>query len=417
MSGFTEDTRDYPKKVKRLKAKEKNLDRINRIEQEIPMEFKKLKNVDRKIVIQEESIWNSVRRWVFNRFFQIDNLNLISKFGFGSVLTGFFLSLTILPLNAQINQQPYALLIAGIGGSKEYDEKFRNYLFDTRKALIDRFRFSESNIIVLAGKRSDGDGFIDGISNADNIRTHFANLSSKITENDDLYVFLFGHGSFNNKNALLNIPRKDLTDSDYAILLKTINARKIIFVNTASCSGPFVKTLSSANRIIISATKSGRERNETLFPKYMIEAMNNPGSDLDKDGNLNVAELFLSASELTQRWYEDNNHIATEHALLDDTGDGVGYRSEELMANAEGILASRTYFKKERMLQMTATGIVDTVLVKLMQDQEKVEEEISLLKVNKTNYSEDEYYAMLEPLFIRLAIINDQLDELKGGGE
>ena len=111
----------------------------------------------------------------------------------------------------------------------------------------------------------------------------------------------------------------------------------------------------------------------------------------------------------------DNNLIVIEHTPLEDTGEVVGYRGDELIAQAEGILASRTYLKREQILQFAVTGISDTVLVKLVQDHEKVEEEISLLKVNKTNYSEDEYYRMLEPLFIRLAIINDQLDELKCG--
>lgn len=389
-----------------------------------------------KHVIQKESILTYVKRWFFlnasvSDFYSVINpqsmakillmkpptkTQLPAKLVLILVFTCISLVSTTQPIHAQINQQRYALLIAGIGGSKEYEEKFHAYLFDTRKALVDRFQFAEANIIVLAASRADGEDFIDDISNAENIKAQFTTLSSKITPDDDLYIILFGHGSYNGKNAVLNIPRRDLKDTDYAQLVETINAKKIIFMNTASCSGPFVKSLSGANRIIISATKSGRERNETLFPQYLIEAMNNPGSDLDKDGNLDIAEIFLSASELTQRWYADNNHIATEHALLDDTGDGVGYRGDDLMAQGEGILASQTYLKREQILLFTATGISDTVLVKLVQDQDQVEEEISLLKVNKTNYSEDEYYGMLEPLFIRLAIINVRLDELKGGG-
>jgi hypothetical protein len=314
-------------------------------------------------------------------------------------------------LFAQNSSRQYAVLIGGLGGTQEHREKFRQYLYETRNALIERCKFPEENISVLAESPIEKYQFIEAISNADNIRAKLSGLSNKLTTDDELYIFLFGHGSFDGKNAMLNIPRRDLKDSDYAALLQSFHAGTIIFINTSSCSGPFINRLSAANRIIITATKSGTERNETIFPQFLIEALQNMASDRDKNGMLSVLETFLYASERTAGWYKEKNHLATEHPLLEDTGDKTAYREEELSENGEGGLSSVTYLlRRAPVPAVSIAGSSDSTYQRLILELDKVNREIDLLKAKKGQYPEDEYFAKLEKYLLQLARINEQIE-------
>jgi len=308
----------------------------------------------------------------------------------------------------------YAVLIGGLGGSPEYTEKFRQYLFDSHKALIDVFAFPADHVAVFAETSLQDLPFVTGISTAENIRAHIESLSGVVTANDHLYIILFGHGSFDGQHAQLNIPRRDLNDTDYARLLDTLSAGRIVFINTASASAPFVEQLSGVERIIITATRTGTQRNETAFPRYLVEAFTHPAADIDKDGNLSVQEVFTYATQHTARYFEESNHLATEHALIEDTGDGQAYRDGELETTGEGRLASVTYLRR-RPSALTASGGYPVITERQLLHRESLERAIADLQSQKSMLGTELYYAQLETLFVQLARLNDQLEA--AGGE
>ena len=328
-----------------------------------------------------------------------------------SIIIIFYFILFINAAYAQALGQRYGLLIGGLSGTEAHREKFHRYLRETREILINRFQFPEKNIVVLADTCSPEESFIDDISNAENIEAVFSHLSDKITEEDDLFVILFGHGSYDGKNAMLNIPQRDLKDGDYAGFLTDLRAHRIVFINTASCSGPFVQTLSAPNRVIITATHSGGERIETVFPMFLVSAMRESGADLDKNGDLTLLEVFDFASQSTVKYYTEKDQLATEHALLEDTGDRIGCRVEELSESSEGELA-RTIFLL-RLASFLATSTTDSISLSLLREREAVSDEIDQLRAEKENYQEYIYFSRLEPLFVRLARINDELERLE----
>ena len=312
--------------------------------------------------------------------------------------------------HAQVDIRRHALLISGLGGTPEYRDAYHGFLFETRKVLMEKYRFSEEDIITLADARNPDEDFIDDVSSAENIRAAFAALAGTARDTDDVYIVLFGHGSFDGKNAMLNIPRQDLKDSDYAALVATIHARRIVFVNTTSCSGPFVDLLSGPNRIVITATRTGTERIETVFPRFFIEALQTDVADRDKNGDLSVLEVFQYASEKTARFYQDANHLETEHPLLEDTGDKRAFMAGELANTTEGSLSRMTCLFEKAGLLAASSGAPDSVAVKLVEEQRKINQEIAVTISEKAKYQELAYYARLEPLFIRLAAINDELE-------
>lgn len=312
------------------------------------------------------------------------------------------------PARAQDTQ--YAVLIGGLGGSEEYSNKFGQYLSETRRSLVDHLGFQSSNVIVLTEPALQGQDFVTDVSTAESIRAQFQRLASIVKPEDHVYVILFGHGSFDGTRSQLNIPRRDLSDTDYAGLIGNLGAGRVVLVNTASASGPFVESLSGPDRIVITATRSGNERNETVFPEYFVEALASPAADLNKDGSLTVQEVFVFASRNTATSFEAGGHLATEHALLEDTGDGKGFRVEELDQEGEGGLASVTYLRRSSSIAIASSSTAAQASPGQARQREQLEREIAALKSSKANLGEDDYYAQLEALFVQLARLNDEIE-------
>ncbi len=304
----------------------------------------------------------------------------------------------------------YALLIGGLGGSVEHTEKFKGYLFDTRKALVETFGFPAEQVVVLGETRIGEEAFVDGVSNADNIRAQFEALRTRVSGSDEVYVILFGHGGYEGGESRLNIPRRDLSQNDFAQLVDALDAGRLVFINTGSASAPFAEALSADGRIVITATRTGTQKNETSFPRFMIESFANPGTDRDKDGRISVGEVFYYAAEKTQQWFDDNGNIPTENALLADTGDGQGYRLDEIEGAGAGHLASITYLSPSQTPAIAATGEVDADLAAWLNEKSEIELEIAELKSQKAGMEEDAYYDRLEVLFVRLAKGNERAE-------
>ena len=310
---------------------------------------------------------------------------------------------------AQEASRRYAVLIGGLGGTEEHTAAFQRYLLDTRRALVDYAGYRAEDVVVLA--ESEGAEFVTGISSAENVRTRFEALASEARPNDQVLVILFGHGSYDGERAYLNIPRRDLSDADYAALLDALPVEHVVFVNTASASAPFAQSLSAPGRIVITATRMATQRNETVFPRFFVEALGDAG-DLDKDGNLSIREVFTYAAEQTNRHFEVDGNVPTEHALLEDTGDGEGHRLEELEEAGEGNLAGVTYLRRRDAALALANAPRDSPLGQMVLERERLERSVAELKSQKSSLDEDEYYARLEALFIELARLNDRIETL-----
>ena len=339
---------------------------------------------------------------------------ILRKITVASIFFIFLLLTSINNIKSQTIGKNYALLVAGLGGEIQYSEKFITYLENSRNALINNFKFPEANVVVLAEPLHQSKSFVNGISNAENIRNEIIAISQKVTEFDNIFIFLFGHGNYDGKNAKLNIPRRDLNDLDYANLLNHFKTNRLVFVNTACSSSPFSKVLSGPNRIIITATNRPTQRTLTVFPEYFVAGLTGAAADLDKNGKLSVLELFKYSAEHTSRHFLDNNHLPTEYAMIEDTGDRRAFRLNELDDSNDGNLAALTFFKN-RFIELASGGttVKDSIYFTLLKEQEGFEAEIVKLKSSKENYDENEYYSKLEALIVKLANLNDQLDNLK----
>ena len=177
-------------------------------------------------------------------------------------------------------QQTHLLVITGVPGDEEHAQKFQTWATTFIDAAKKKDAVPDANITSLSDKQSTRAG----------VEKAFADLASRVRPGDAVFILLLGHGSFNGTQAFFNLPGPDLTVEEWNKLLTKLPAQRIAFVNTASSSGAFLPTIAAPGRVIVTATKTGGERNETQFPEFFVAAYNDPAADRDRNGHVSVAE-------------------------------------------------------------------------------------------------------------------------------
>jgi hypothetical protein len=221
----------------------------------------------------------------------------------------------------------------------------------------------------------------------------------------ELWLVLIGHGTFDGKEAKFNLRGPDLSATELAEWLKPFR-RPLVVINTASSSSPFLNKLSAANRVIVTATRSGSEENFARFGKFMAESIADPAADLDKDQQTSLLEAFIMASRRTTEFYEAEGRLATEHALLDDNGDALGtpadfFRGVRAVKKAAG--GGTVDGLRAHQVHLVRSAEEQQLSPKLRERRDELERAIARWRETKSTVREDEYYRKLEQLMLELA--------------
>jgi hypothetical protein len=221
--------------------------------------------------------------------------------------------------------QGRALILAGLPGDKEHEERFAQTVQEWRKWLTGPMGFDPAEIRVLFGKGGK-DGAVNGPATRETIEKEAARLKQSLRPEDRCWVFFLGHANFDGEHAWFHLPGPDLREDRLGKLFAGIKCREQIFWMTTSESGRFLPGLSAKGRIVIAATRSSNEDNETEFPQALIAVANRPldALDLTKDGKVSLLELYYLILAEVQSRYASDNRVPTEHAQLDDNGDRAG---------------------------------------------------------------------------------------------
>jgi hypothetical protein len=300
------------------------------------------------------------------------------------------------PVQSRADQR-FALIVSGAAGGAEYVTQYDRWSVQLSKTLIETLKFNPALITTL----SDTTRSVDA-STAENVRRVIASVASRMTRDDVFFVLLIGHGTFDGTDAKFNLVGPDLESAEWSALLKTIPGR-VVLVNTSSASFPFLERLSGPRRVVITATDSAAQRYDTVFPQYFIRALADPSADLDKNDRISIWEAFAAASAAVRRHYQQRGQLSTEHALLDDNGDGVG--SEVTTPGDDGSVASRTYLDES----LPGAQPTDDVLLKLLQRKATLEAEVEDLKIRRTFLPPPEYAKEFERLMIELAKVSHDI--------
>jgi hypothetical protein len=261
-------------------------------------------------------------------------------------------------------------------------------------------------VIYLAEKPEVDPKRVTGRSTKDEVVKAFDKLAAA-GEDDVVFVVLFGHGSFDGRVAKFNLPGPDLTPADFAPLLKKMRSRHVVFVNTASASGPFIEALAGPGRTIVTATRTGAERFATLFGGYFADALAGVDADADRNRRVSVLEAFVYAKREVATAYEREGIMSTEHALLNDSG-------------GEGIPNPAPDGKQGKVAAVLSLGSAsasdplpaDPAVRALHLERRDLERRIEALKLLKGSMPAERYAAELEKMATDLALKTRQIREL-----
>jgi Peptidase C13 family len=314
------------------------------------------------------------------------------------------------PASAQA-KETYLVIIAGIGGDDAHRERFHQWSMSMRDAAIARHGLAPDRVFYLGESPEIAPEAIHAKSTKENIASLLSELQTSVAPGDQIYLLLIGHGSFDNEEARFNLPGRDLSVSDFDSLLMPFQEQQIVFVNTASASGAFLPGLSKPNRIVVTATKSGFERNEAQFGQYFVEAYSGDAGDTDKNQRVSVMEAFDYARLRVAGFYEEENLLMTEHAQFDDDGDGNAVAEA---SKQEGVRAGAAFL-------MGAAGVAeglspldlasDPELARLVETRQELEGKVEALKLQKDSMPEETYLQELEALLLELASVTQRIEE------
>jgi hypothetical protein len=162
---------------------------------------------------------------------------------------------------------------------------------------------------------------------------------------------------------------------------------------------------------VIAATKSGTEKNATVFARYWAEALREPAADVDKNEAVSALEAYHFAQRKTKEFYDTQKRLSTEHCALEDTGKGLGAPATAATPDAEtgeGRLASA--FTVVR-LGANAAAARDPAKKALLTQKEEMEQAIDQLKFEKAGMSGEDYKKQLTRLLLELAKIQEAIDK------
>ncbi|HEX4003993.1 MAG TPA: hypothetical protein VHX36_15185 [Candidatus Acidoferrales bacterium] len=289
----------------------------------------------------------------------------------------------------------YYVTVAGLGGEPEYEQEFTSLAMDLDKLL----------------KSSGGDVHVFTLTGADATRAHLtdtlAQVAAEAKPDDDFVLTLIGHGSFDGVEYKFNLPGPDISAADLAALCDRVPAKRQLIVNTSSASGGSVAALERRGRAVITATKSGTEKNATVFARYWVQALHDPEADVDKNDAISALEAFRYATTRTAAFYDAQKRLATEHAEFEDTGlhDPVRDASTD---TGEGLLLSSFTLIR---LGAAQKAYADPAKRALLARKEDLERQIDTLKYQKAAMSQDDYKSQLTAALLELAKVQEELDK------
>ena len=314
---------------------------------------------------------------------------------------------------ASAQEQTHALIVVGLGGNADYRDRFHNQAVALREAFTSKHGMLSEHVTYLGERPESAPEIVTDKSTRDNVLSYLSTIAQQMGSSDRLLVILIGHGTSDQAEARFNITGPDLAPSDLQMALTGFPTQTLALVHTGSASGGFLEPLSGPNRIIITATRTQRERNATEFAQFFVEAITGESADLDKDERVSLLEAYQYAREEVIRFYEDENEILTEHAVLDDNGDGTG--SEEVGLNEpDGSLAAGFQLGG---ISVTEEAInQDSELARLYDERRQIQARITELRVLRDAMQEEAYMAAMEELLVELALKNREIRAKEGNG-
>ena len=291
-------------------------------------------------------------------------------------------------------QRVHVLAVTGLSGEPAYRLLFEAAASTLVDSARTRWRVADSSLVLLAEDMNSTRMFARGRATREAIAQSFVTLSRRVAPNDIVLVFLVGHGSGEGLESRVSLPGPDATAADFATWLAGFGRQSVVFVNAASGSGDFAEALKGPRRVVVTATRTALERNETRFATPFVRALTTDEADADRDGRVSVLEAFAYAKREVARVYESDRRLLTEHAVISDS-----------------TLARSVSFGAPR------SSTTDPRAAALVAERSELEAQVATLRGRKDKMTAAAYEAELERLLVLVAQKTQAIRALSGGAK
>ena len=283
-----------------------------------------------------------------------------------------------------LNAKTFVVTVAGLGGEPDYEQRFASWANEADKLL------------KASGPDVQVETLIAPASTKSRLASSLKAVADSAKPEDTIVLMLIGHGTFDGVEYKFNLPGPDVASIELAAYLDRVPASKQLVVNMTSASGGSVPALQRPGRTVITATRTGTEKNATIFARYFIESLRDPAADTDKNEIITALEAFKFAEQKTKQFYETQKRIATEHAALEGGDAAAASRAQQfaLLRLGSAQIAAKDPAKKA-----------------LLAKREQIEQQIDKLKFQKAAMPADLYKKQLTALLLDLARTQEELDK------
>ncbi len=295
-------------------------------------------------------------------------------------------------------QDAWALVITGASGGQKYAEQLATWRTELQTALVGRYGFAQARVKMLVDETTK----TGEQATAKALRQAISEVRRQIARDDLFLVILLGHGTYDGEVAKFNLVGPDLGATDWSAMFDGMPGR-IVVINTTESSFPFLAELSAKGRVVITATDSSEQRYATVFPEYLVRALNEASTDLDKNGRTSVFEVFTATSIAVRQHYEQRGMLTTERSVLDDNGDKLG-REEQVAAGPDGAVARNINLEAPNPLEAS-----DPAVAALLRRRRELEVMAEALKLKKSEMQAAAWEAEFEKLMIELARVSQEI--------
>ena len=326
----------------------------------------------------------------------------------GLVITASAAMLASAAVPGAVHAQPHALVISGLGGEPRFSARFRQLGGGLAGALHSRFGVPDGHVAWLGEDSTSSDPRYRGRSTKIAIEREMNAIRTRVKPGDQVAVFLIGHGAGSESESRISLPGPDMTVLDLQRLVGAFTEQRVAIVNLTSASGDMLALLAAPGRVVITATKTAYERNESRFAEHFVAAFVQDVADTDKDSRVSLLEAFTYAARETKRVYEDGTKLQTEHSQLDDNGTRQG-TAAPTGREGQGMLARRYFFDAR-----AAAAVGDVRLNGLYLEKFALEEQVDSLRMKKKGMAAAAYDADLEQVLVALSRKSREIRQAEG---
>ena len=262
------------------------------------------------------------------------------------------------------------VVVPGLGGEPEYESRFQSLAAEAGKLMGSGCQIAGSTRAALQSALNDAAVATAG--------------------GDSFTLLLIGHGTFDGHVYKFNVSGPDISAGDLRAWLDPIPGRQLVVLST-SASGAALDALKSPNRTVITATRSGTEKNAVVFTRFWVDALRDATADTDKNEAVSAQEAFEYARQKTTAFYETQKRLATEHPQIDNAA-----------------LAARLSVARFGSAQKAFS---DPRKRALLARREQLEAAIDALKREKAALPLADYRTRLTALLVQLAQVQQEIDK------